>query len=318
MMISLDGGNTWQQTQGADINDDATIIGFPSCVLYANGLWIALSQFTGSPTNPNWTPIVSSTDGINWSYITGSSLSTAVRIAYGNGRWIGTGLGLAVTTLITSTTGSNFVDITGATGLPVAGSVSYAAIHYANGRWVLGKGGQDLSGNCMYTSIDGVTWSACSGDTFNNGICWDVKYNGSLWVAVGFENTSSYPGAYTISTSPDGINWTRNTTATFPGTGFLITSFGLRIAYGNGRWIGVGDDTTMITSTDGVTWSVATPSGLTLTYYNDIAWTGQQWILTGSFNLPLVFTSPDGLNWTSVTVPGLLGGQGGIAIAVKY
>lgn len=320
MMTSLDGGNTWQQTLGDDVQNDVSSLAYTGSVAYANGLWIAAAQNFVAPTNPNWQPMVSSTDGINWTYLPGTYASFTNRIAYGNGRWIITGGQLASTSLITSTTGSNFVDITGATGLPAAGSVSYSAIRYGNGRWVLGKGGQDASGNCIYTSLDGLTWSACTGDTFNNGICWDVFWNGTLWVAVGYENASPYPGAYTISTSSDGINWTRNTTATFTGIGTYTGSFGLRVTYGNGRWIAIGTDSEMLTSTDGVNWSVASPTGLTITEYIDAAWTGQQWILVGASNYPFLFTSPDGLTWSAKTIPGIstTGTEEGYGIAVKF
>ena len=323
MVTSLDGGTTWQPTLGDDIEDDFTANSYPSCVLYANGLWIAACQIGsgGSPANPNWRPMVSSTDGLNWSYLnTGPAfVSFALRIAYGNGRWIIAGGPTSTTALVTSTNGVNFTDITGATGLPAAGTVAYAGIHYANGRWVLGKTGADASGNCMYTSLDGLTWTACSGDTFSNGVCFDIYWNGSLWVAVGFEDSSPYPGAYTITTSSDGITWTRNTTATFTGFGSYTGSIGVRVTYGNGRWIAVGQDGRMLTSTDGVNWSVATTSGLTITDYLDVKWTGQQWILVGASAVPIVFTSPDGLNWTSKTIPGFTstGNPQAFAIAVK-
>lgn len=319
MMTSLNGGTTWQQTIGDDLQNDTTVNSVSSCVLYANGRWLVGCQYGSSPTNPNWRPVVTSTDGINWSYVNvGASITTATRIAYGNGRWIISGYSsTATTSLVTSTDGINFTDITGATGLPAVGTVSYPAVYYGNGRWVLGKNG---SGSCLYTSTDGLSWTPCLGDTFPGALCKEVYWNGSLWVALGFENPGSPPGAYTITTSSDGITWTRNTTATFTYISAYAAYYGLRARYGNGRWIAIGQDSLMLTSTDGgVTWSIASPTGITTSQYIDIAWTGQQWILTGGTSTVRVFTSPNGLNWTQQTLPPLSPASSqGYAIGVKY
>lgn len=318
MMVSSDGGVSWNQTLGDDIGVNIGGIGTRTqCVAYGNGRWVAAGQFNTQPFNPaNWSSIVSSSTGTSWSFASGPFPDSAVRVAYGNGRWFVCGLGISVSTLFTSTDGISFTDATLSTGLPGFG-VSYAGIWYGNGQWIIGKSGADLSGNCMFRSTDGVSWVQCLGDTFDNGICWDIKYNGTRWVAVG-QQASGSPGTYTISTSSDGITWTRNTTATFTSLGPFTNSLGFRVSYGNGRWFAVGTGTEILTSTDANTWTNASVSGISIPNYTDIAWTGSQWILTGASGNPFVFVSPNGISWTGVAISGLSSGNPrGFAIAVN-
>jgi len=316
---SASAGATWSATLGDDIQDDVGFLStfFPSCVAYGNGRWMAGGQITSgaSAINPAWRPMVTSTDGVTWTYTTGAFVNSCVGVAYGNGRWIVTGGPLTTTSLVTSTNGLSFTDISTATGLPAV--AVYSAIHYANGRWVLGASGS-TSGVCMFTSTDGLTWNACTGDTFTNGSCWDVKYDGTRWVSVGWQDSSTPPGSYTITTSTDGINWTQNNTASFATSGSYTGSYGYRLAYGNGRWFAIGAGTEMLTSTNGgITWSTIVPTGVTLTDYIGIVWSGTQWILTGAGS-PVLFTSTDGLVWSANALVGISssGTRLGTALAV--
>ncbi|MCC7376450.1 MAG: hypothetical protein IT581_17455 [Verrucomicrobiales bacterium] len=78
------------------------------------------------------------------------------------------------------------------------------------------------------------------------------------------------------------------------------------IAYGAGRWVVVGGDGSILTSTDGVTWepqfNPAAPRGL-----QDVGYANGQFVAIGSRADDLL-TSPDGVVWTRGSL-GLSGGR---------
>lgn len=87
---STDGGTSWtaQTTTGIDTTGVNQLYG----IAFGNNKFIAV--------NPDNKPIISSTDGINWSNINGAPTNEKwFKIAYGNGRWVILG--------ITTTTSTN-------------------------------------------------------------------------------------------------------------------------------------------------------------------------------------------------------------------
>ncbi len=71
------------------------------------------------------------------------------------------------------------------------------------------------------------------------------------------------------------------------------------VAYGNGRWVIVGDAGSILTSTDGVEWAPAAnpaaPAGL-----EDVVFGNGMFVAAGR-NFNVLVTSPDGLAWTKQT-----------------
>ncbi|MCY9597385.1 hypothetical protein PC41400_08855 [Paenibacillus chitinolyticus] len=66
-----------------------------------------------------------------------------------------------------------------------------------------------------------------------------------------------------------------------------------QVAYGNGKWVAVGNMGTIMTSSDGLSWSKTTiglPSAVGVNY------AGNQWIVTGAGGK--IATSPDAITWT--------------------
>lgn len=85
-------------------------------------------------------------------------------------------------------------------------------------------------------------------------------------------------------------------------TGLLL--YGL--AYGNGRFVATGYNRTLISSTDGLSWTASTPPDTAYYQGNAVTWTGSQFVMVGDMvyggtTPALLATSPDGLTWTRRT-----------------
>lgn len=136
------------------------------------------------------------------------------------------------------------------------------SIHWANDSFV-------AVGYGNVVSSDGIFWS---GGKARNDLM-SVTWKGDKWVAVG-----KFGG---IQTSPDGINWTTQTSGT---TRDLNAVF-----WTGSKLIAVGDYSTILTSLDGDAWTPQPP--LKEEYsLQSLAWTGTQLVLVGGWGI--VLTSP--------------------------
>lgn len=268
-----------------------------------------------------------SADGVTWNPFTPARASTLTGITYGDGVWVAsdgggimwtspgapwvweyhlaTGLSSPLNAVAHGT--HQFTAAGGfAGGIPTAGGttatsaegtvwarsnvgdtrIALNGIAYGGGRWIaVGTSGT------IYVSPDGISWNPLtpgSGTTLNG-----VAYNSCSWVAVG-EN-----GA--ILTSPDvdpgnglptatnGLVWT----ATASGTTRILHG----VAYGQGKWVAVGNAGTILTSTGAPLWTwVARTSGTTKDLYS-VATDGTRWAAVGDAGK--ILTSPDGISWAS-------------------
>ena len=96
-----------------------------------------------------------------------------------------------------------------------------------------------------------------------------------------------------IQTSPDGVNWTAQTSGTTNGL--------LGITWSGTQFVAVGDFGNILTSPDGVTWTAKVFFGANV-WFEDITWSGTQFVVVGwekSFYGPVILTSPDGVTWTA-------------------
>jgi hypothetical protein len=143
------------------------------------------------------------------------------------------------------------------------------------------------SGGTILTSPDGAAWtSRSSGTTVSLAA---VTWSGTQFVAVGSSGT--------ILTSGDGSNWTVQPS----GTNAVLEG----VAWSGTRFVAVGGSmtlTTVLTSTDGKTWTNYSPPT------NDgplvgVTWSGGQFVAVGS----VILTSSDGINWLNMTPPALNG-----------
>src|SRR5205085_11180039 len=96
-----------------------------------------------------------------------------------------------------------------------------------------------------------------------------------------------------LGTSPDGVTWT------------LRASSSQRqwrdFAYGSGRYVGVGDSGSYVSSVDGVAFTFGTNPAGSLANLNGIAYGNNLFVAVGSGS---IVTTPDGVTWTSRTPSG--------------
>ncbi|MGC9940877.1 MAG: hypothetical protein ABSE48_03535 [Verrucomicrobiota bacterium] len=150
-------------------------------------------------------------------------------------------------------------------------NITLTGVAFGNTTFVA-VGSDSTSGNAaILTSSDGSTWLPVTVTSGSLGLV-AVTYGGGQFVAVGSGGT--------ILTSPDGNNWTLQTSH----TGSTLDG----VAYGGGLFVAVGSGGTIVTSSDGVTWTASTsgtPYVLAGVAYGDGVWAAVgQSIFLVSFN----------------------------------
>ena len=134
-------------------------------------------------------------------------------------------------------------------------------------------------------STDGTNWTAATAGTLQ---FTDVFYNGSLFVAVGAENS----GFVTCWTSANGTAWTHQLTPDYIWrSGVYSPELGLHVI--------VGETGAIATSTDAVTWTDYTGAIATAEYLAGIAWGNNRFVITDGQGF--VWTSANGTVWDYVT-----------------
>ena len=139
-------------------------------------------------------------------------------------------------------------------------------------------------------SPDGIRWRFTQ--PLPVYIIWDISWNGDIFVASGC--SSSY---CILMTSRTGHDWKLRYEPQEP----------LRKTSWNGnRFVAVGDNGAIITSTDGINWHDHTISDPV--YFRDIVWNGTLFVAGGipysvtDTTTKLVYTSPDGIAWSPVAL----------------
>lgn len=159
-----------------------------------------------------------------------------------------------------------------------------------------------VGGNTILESADTLNWSP---DTFDGlpvgagfnavSVTYGLTSTVDTFVAVGNGQTSPI---YTkgVSGSPAGSDWTA--------VQGLSSSLSLMaVTFGTDRYVAVGLNGTILNSLNGTTWTPAVtviPPETTLT---GLATDGTHFVAIGYDNSgPVVYTSPDGANWTLVSL----------------
>ncbi|MCH7228222.1 WD40/YVTN/BNR-like repeat-containing protein [Haloferula sp. A504] len=132
-----------------------------------------------------------------------------------------------------------------------------------------------------YTSGDGLSWSATPSGTDDYS---SVAWNGSLFVRVG--------SAGLIETSPDGSSWTPRPSGTTKAID-AVTSDGSGFVAVGYDWEAAAP--LVLTSPDGITWSVVDMSAFPLSPLRTVTWTGSRFVAASTADK--IFTSPDGTTW---------------------
>ncbi|NPV71707.1 MAG: hypothetical protein HPY55_13865 [Firmicutes bacterium] len=263
-------------------------------IAYGDGTYVV----TGGGRN---TPAValSSDDGIRWTERIRFDKGEIRDISYGDGRFVAWGLVWpeeetdGVT--LTSVDGVSWQQHRYETPLP------WYAVEYVEDRFV-GLGNERITG----TSQDGLEWQSTPVDA---EYLFGLACRGGKLVAVG----GGYPEGGVILTSDDGATWTRAEMKTEQGgpVGALVDleTMSLKdVVYGDGRFVAVGNRGTILTSTDGLRWTLR---GSGVEYQLEaVAYGNGMFVAVGEAGT--VLTSRDGIEWTS-RIEGTRRGLSGVA-----
>ena len=270
------------------------------------------------PLMPVIAPIT--TPGETWTSIAAVQYAYDITVNPNTGRWIMAGYGgLATSVAYSDNYGNSWTKVTG----PFS-STLLESIEFGNGLFVA----SEQAGNNLYSSTDGVTWTLrISGSSRDHH---KIIYNDGYFVL----GSGTGGGNGFIYGSADGINWTYGPQGSVGANsvqcGIYVASLNRTFAGGN-QWkyvnavptaavawtgtpsgyagvvnsvawsptlsLGVIVGTTGIASSPNlITWTSRVGTGT----YKDVIWTGDQFVAVGP---DLLRTSPDGINWTAVTIP---------------
>ena len=267
--------------------------------------------------------MMSSPDGWDWTQISERSFDVGESIQINELAMDGsTIVGVGETgVIITGKHGTEWVQRDSA-----AGSELNAVLWTGSAFWTVGR-------DRVMSSVDGVHWAEMHFDPDIN--LFDIAWNGSLFVAVGWNSTHG-DGRKLVLTSSNGINWSylwvereehlftvgwtgSRFVVAGGGTNYLTSSDGVvwdlktwdedleltdmawngaRLVAVGGRW-GVGG---FIRSTeDGVQWLESALPEDDVSSFDDVTWTGTHFVAVSRSSGDVIFTSTDGISWSSET-----------------
>ena len=268
---------------------------------YGNGVWVA----GGRITTPTPGPVIRySKDGKTWLgggpapgageedtriIFAGAGPGTAIRSVFFDGtRFIaGDGGG----NILTSINGKDWT-------APVATGLGGAMgnISYGGGKYIVAA---IASTNRFAWSDDLVTWSAPNPATGGTGSIMTSSAYGNVngvdtWVFVG----RAAGGFSQVRVTNDFETFINNETGPITGLPSVnLTS----VAFGNGRFVAVGQTGTVIHSTNGLSWTPAATS-FGNTGQNTVVFINGYFVVGGDTNN--VRYSPDGITWTAANPSG--------------
>ncbi len=221
------GNNIYYSTDGMiwnPVNGPFTISGIAYSVAYGGNKWVAVGN-SGTLFS-----IYHSDDGIVWNPVNGGFDSIGYSVAFNGTIWVAVGKDSFSRNIFYS---SNAVSWNGVTS-PFATGKGLSVTH-GGGNWVAVGEDDSGSGNNIYYSTDGQSWTAATGNPFGtSGSGNSVAYDGSgKWVAVGYDSSGSGNNIYY---STDSSTWFASQGSPFGNTEAL------NVAYGGGKWIAVGNE----------------------------------------------------------------------------
>jgi hypothetical protein len=263
------------------------------------------------------TEVAASQDGVTW----GANPNLPSLAAWGSynptysvGAWTGTNFFIAAYNTSVGAISADGLSWSSVT-LPANGAWTAAAVHGST----IVLPARNLSGQIAVSANNGASWSlvstpstssvwigaAWNGSVFaaiaannnalatsSDGLTWTQRFitGASAWSAVAANGTlflAAASGSTTSATSLDGITWTART---------LPTTSVNAITSANGLFFLTNNTTTYYTSSDGASWtSHAAPIGLA-----NVVWNGSLYLGMG---YGAAATSPDGLTWTTRSLP---------------
>ena len=234
-----------------------------SDVTYGNGIFVAVS----------WgdTDVMTSIDGMSWTYHTASEANSWWGLAYGNNTFVAVSRDGTTRSMYSIDTGQTW------TGSLTPEQNRLEGLTYGSSSFVaVASDGTSR----VITSPDGITWTSQSNIPQKQ---WEgITYDGNQFVAVG-------SSTYTMVSS-NAITWiTGSDTQTFH-----------NVVYGNGLYIAVGGNE-IASSIDGLTWT--TRKSVAGNNWYDVAYGNGLFVTISYSGTYRIATSSDGINWTLVTAP---------------
>ncbi|MDU0203119.1 cadherin-like beta sandwich domain-containing protein [Paenibacillus sp. MAH-36] len=225
IVIGDSGGYVHTSTDGKTWSKHTKLSGsfFINSVLSLNNRFYANDALGSSYT---------SLDGITWSGPFRAAGNTSSQIFGGlydnvNSKYYLFGYdGTSYGGIFTSTNGTDFQQQT------KGSTMTSQNAFYAKGVFM------QLGNDGIVVSTDGVNWQYPYGGSFAN-----VIYDGTRYLAVGRNGNDGF-----IKGSTDGINWSKVNLNLVPAMASII--------YFNGKYVAVGNSGTVVTSSDGTTWTV--------------------------------------------------------------
>lgn len=245
-------------------------------VAYANGQFVAV----GADQQSN--VILTSRDGVSWTprYSDSDPRSPFLDVAYGNGQWLALRKfddpGEFENAFVSSTDGVNWVSRK--FDVPKS-SDSLLSLAFGGNLWV----SVGLRG-LIFSSLDGINWIQQRAATTNN--LTRVCYENGEWLAAEQEGSK-------ISVSVNGMDW-----IAFDSLNIQTMNVN-GFAFGNGKFVGVGDATVnyvffdaILLSPDGLRWARSTYARNSLF---DVCFAEGQFVAVGDGT---ILSSPDGITWS--------------------
>jgi len=271
MVYSTDNGESWTAVTNSRFGSDSI-----NGIAYGDNRFVAVAGRTSSGNNN----FAYSTDGESWTAVSNKIFDWPLRInaiAYGDNRFVAVGTHGKMA--YSTDNGENWTAVEDST-FGTSNNTIYA-IAYGNNKFVaVGDFGK------MAYSTDGENWTAIRSldnpwnSTLPRAIIRDIAYGNNRFVAVGHTGGMAY--------STDGESWTAVATAnitsiwgyTYQNQSWTANIYG--IAYGNNRFVAVGEGGRMAYSADnGVTWTAVENSRFGSDSINAIAYGNNRFVAVG-------------------------------------
>lgn len=217
-----------------------------------------------------------SPDGLSWQAHTGWGTYDLLAVTYGAGQFVA----VARNMVLTSPDGVQWRERAGARGL--------SDIAFGDGRFVA-VGEEEI-----LTSTDGASWERAA---LSGPMAVAVTHGHGLFVATAFLHGAPDGQYYTILTSADGVSWEKRRPAgedDFAGAPAWPAPRYKAIAYGSGRFVAAGTHGKVIYSANGTDWSGA--PRVTTAELRGVAYGNGTFVAAGAGGA--VIAAPDGVVWT--------------------
>ena len=263
-LSKADGLDNWHP-RNSGVNNVLNAVG------YGNGMWVVVG---------NEATLLSSPDGLTWTAHNPGIAYALNSIVFANNLFAVVG---ESGTILTSPDGLNW------TARPSGTSDLLYDVSYGGGKFIAVS-----AAGTVVTSISGISWTAANGSNPN---VYGVAYGNGKYVSVGGYYTVywdpfffiPYYTYYAVTyQSADGLTWS----ATSSGQSVMFSD----VAFGNGKFVAVGDAGTLITSTDGLNWTRSSVPATEFLW--NVAFGNNTYVVVGG-QQGGIYTSTNSVNWVA-------------------